>query len=109
MVGDGTAPSSGRVSMAQRDPERPHGGLRRVELFLDRAAVAGHEARIAALVQDLPGVRSIAVIAQDPRTVEACLRVDVDPRRTGPAAVRAVLAGAGVAVVAAAERPVSAP
>ena len=95
--------------MAQQGPERPPGRLRRVELFLDRAAVAGREAELAALLAGLPGVRSVAVIAQDPRTVEACLRVDVDPRRTGPAAVRAVLAGAGVAVVAAAERPVSAP
>jgi hypothetical protein len=97
------------VSMAQRGPAQPASRLHRVELFLDRPAVDGNEARLAALLEGLPGVRSVVVIGRDPRTVEACLRVDFDPRRTGAAVMTAVLAGAGFAVVAAAERPGSRP
>ena len=95
--------------MAQRGPAEPQSRLRRVELFVDQAAVAEHRAEIVALFERVPGVRSVAIARHDARTVEACLHVEFDPRLTSPAVLKALLAGVGIPVVAAVERPSGTP
>jgi copper chaperone CopZ len=75
----------------------------RVDLYIQRSDLVGNEARLEAVLKQVPGVLEVRALSDGPDSIARRVEVGFDPSQTNPVAFHQILADAGYTVLSADE------